>query len=228
MLTSEKTYRGTNTYTTSHAYDEHNYPASDTAPNGQMTNYGFNASKEKMLSVSTPLDSETLANNFTYDGDLVKTLAHNGTTFAFAYDGRNNIASVNIGNGVFTQNKDITYNENGTCVSKTTYGNGQIITKYYNKYNKLAMVTSTELGKTTTLLVYLYNDNNTDEKPLLDENGNPRSDSEGKPLTEKITDPFDTALVCSENSPLRTIIDGYSRHRFAYSTADDPLSITAD
>ena len=228
LLTSEKTYRGTNTYTTSHAYDEHNYPASDTAPNGQVTNYGLNASKEKMLSVSSPLDSENLANNFDYDGDLVKTLAHNGTTFAFAYDGRNNIASINIGNGVFTQNKDVTYNENGTCVSKTTYGNGQIVTKYYNKYDKLVMVTSTESGKTTTLLVYLYNDNDTDEKPLLDASGKPCKDSAGNPLTEKITDPFDTALVCSENSPLRTIIDGNSRHRCTYTSADEPASITAD
>ena len=195
LLTSEKTYRGTTTYTTSHAYDEHNYPTSDTAPNGQVTNYGLNASKEKMVSVSTPLDSENLANNFDYDGDLVKTLAHNGTTFAFAYDGRNNIASVNIGNGVFTQNKDITYNENGTCVSKTTYGNGQIITKYYNKYNKLVKVTSTSGSTATTLLAYLYSDED---------------------VAATVTDPFDSSLKVSESSPLRVEINDGVRTTYTY------------
>ena len=198
LLTSEKTYRGTTTYTTSHAYDEHNYPASDTAPNGQMTNYGLNASKEKMLSVSTPLDSETLANNFTYDGDLVKTLAHNGTTFAFAYDGRNNIASVNIGNGVFTQNKDITYNENGTCVSKTTYGNGQVVTKYYNKYDKLVKVTSTSGSTETTLLAYLYSDED---------------------VAATVTDPFDSSLKVSESSPLRVEINDGVRTTYTYDNS---------
>ncbi len=206
LLTSEKTYRGTTTYTTSHAYDEHNYPVRDTLPNGQVTTYGLNASKEKVLSVACSASNSTLTNNFTYDGDLVKTLAHNGTTFAFAYDGRNNIASVNIGNGVFTQNKVITYNENGTCVSKTTYGNGQIVTKYYNKYDKLVKVTSTSGSTETTLLAYLYSDGE---------------------VANNVTNPSDSSLLVSEVSPLRVVINNGKRTTYTYDDCGQVVKITS-
>ena len=99
---------------------------------------------------------------------------------------------------MFTQNKDITYNENGTCVSKTTYGNGQIVTKYYNKYDKLVKVTSTSGSTETTLLAYLYSDED---------------------VAATVTDPFDTSLKVSESSPLRVEINDGVRTTYTYDNS---------
>ena len=205
LLTSEKTYRGTTTYTTSHAYDEHNYPAKDTFPNGKYVTYNLNNSKEKILSMTSFNGGSSPKNEFTYNGDLVTHLAHNGTIYNFSYDGRNNISSTIIYNSQFSHKKDITYNEDGSCISKTTYGNDQVITKYYDKYDRLVKVTNTVGSKENVILAYLYSD---------------------EEVATTVTDPFDTSLKVSESSPLRVEISDGVRTTYTYDNSGQLVKTT--
>ncbi len=205
LLTSEKTYRGTTTYTTSHAYDEHNYPAKDTFPNGKYVTYNLNNSKEKILSMTSFNGGSSPKNEFTYNGDLVTHLAHNGTIYNFSYDGRNNISSTIIYNSQFSHKKDITYNEDGSCISKTTYGNDQVITKYYDKYDRLVKVTNTVGSKENVILAYLYSD---------------------EEVATTVTDPFDTSLKVSESSPLRVEISDGARTTYTYDNCGQIVKTT--
>lgn len=205
LLTSEKTYRGTATYTTSHAYDEHSYPAKDTFPNGKYVTYDLNNSKEKILSMTSFNGGSSPKNIFTYDGDLVTHLAHNETIYNFSYDGRNNVSSTIIYNSQFSHDKNITYNEDGSCISKTTYGNGQIVTKYYDKYDRLVKITETVGGKENVLLAYIYSD---------------------EEVASNVTAPFDTSLKVSESSQLRAVISDGVRTTYTYDNSGQLVKTT--
>ncbi len=205
LLTSEKTYRGTTTYTTSHAYDEHNYPAKDTFPNGKYVTYNLNNSKEKILSLTSFNGGSSPKNIFTYDGDLVTNLAHDETIYDFIYDGRNNISTTLIYNCYFSHDKNITYNEDGSCKSKTTYGNDQVTTKYYDKYDRLVKITETVGSRENVILAYLYSD---------------------EEVATNVTDPFDTSLKVSESSQLRVVISDGVRTTYTYDNSGQLVKTT--
>ena len=205
LLTSEKTYRGTNTYTTSHAYDEHNYPAKDTFPNGKYVTYNLNNSKEKILSLTSFNGGSSPKNIFTYDGDFVTNLAHGETTYDFVYNERNNISTTFILNCYFSHDKNITYNEDGSCMSKTTYGNDQVTSKYYDKYDRLVKITETVGGRENVLLAYIYSD---------------------EEVETNVSDPFDTSLKVSESSPLRVEISDGVRTTYTYDNCGQVVKTT--
>ena len=205
LLTSEKTYRGTTTYTTSHAYDEHNYPAKDTFPNGKYVTYNLNNSKEKILSMTSFNGGSSPKNIFTYNGDLVTNLAHGETTYDFVYDERNNISTTFVLNCYFSHDKHITYNEDGSCKSKTMYGNDQVTTKYYDKYDRLVKVTETVGGKENVILAYIYSD---------------------EEVANSVTDPFDPSLKVSESSPLRVEISDGVRTTYTYDNSGQLVKTT--
>ena len=205
LLTSEKTYRGTATYTTSHAYDEHNYPAKDTFPNGKYVTYNLNNSKEKILSMTSFNGGSSPKNIFTYDGDLVTNLAHGETTYDFFYDERNNISTTFILNCYFSHDKKITYNDDGSCMSKTTYGNDQVTSKYYDKYDRLVKITETVGGRENVLLAYIYSD---------------------EEVETNVSDPFDTSLKVSESSPLRVEISDGVRTTYTYDNCGQVVKTT--
>ena len=206
LLTSEKTYRGTTTYTTSHAYDEHNYPAKDTFPNGKYVTYNLNNSKEKILSMTSLNGGSSPKNIFTYDGDLVTNLAHDETTYDFIYDGRNNISTTFIYNCYFSHDKNITYNEDGSCKSKTTYGNDQVTTKYYDKYDRLVKITETVGSRENVILAYIYSD---------------------EEVAKNVTDPFDTSLKVSESSLLRLVISDGQHTTYTYDNCGQLVKTTS-
>ena len=205
LLTSEKTYRGTTTYTTSHAYDEHNYPAKDTFPNGKYVTFDLNNSKEKILSMTSFNGGSSPKNIFTYNGDLVTNLAHGETTYDFVYDERNNISTTFVLNCYFSHDKKITYNDDGSCMSKTTYGNDQVTSKYYDKYDRLVKITETVGSRENVILAYIYSD---------------------EEVATNVTDPFDTSLKVSESSLLRAVISDGVRTTYTYDNSGQLVKTT--
>ena len=82
----------------------------------------------------------------------------------------------------------IIYGNSGTTQSETTYGNGQKVKKYYDKFDRLIKV-SDDTGDETVLVQYIYNDEEIDSEN------------------------FDAATfspTVSANSPLRVVVDRFA------------------
>ena len=189
-LIKETEQRQLNTYAHEYRYDDDNILVEENMPNDQAQSFEYSADKEKLTKVSSVVDGttvQTLENQINYDNNLISSLVHNGTTFLFGYDSRNNVSSVVINNAM-SFNKNLVFNVDGTMTSETTYGNGQRVKKYYDQYDRLIKITQIEVGSDNTetetvVEAYLYSD-----MPLP--NGN-------------ITDPESSLLQRSSASLLR-------------------------
>jgi len=169
--------------------------ASETLPNSQVLNYTYETDKDKLSKISATVSSVEHSNEIEYTGDLVDTLTDSSTLVDFAYDERQNISQVNIA-GTSVLSKVITYNANGTTQSVTTYGNGQKIKKYYDKYDRLIKVSSVSGTSETALVKYIYSDNE---------------------VASTVTEPTDSSLAISANSKLRVVIDSVANTRTVYT-----------
>ena len=196
LLKSTVEKRESSTYSQLYHYGTNLELTSETFPNGLVQNYEYSDSNDMLTNISATVSSQTHENVIAYDGDLVTRLTHNGTTFCFAYDTQNNIDSVQI-EGATTAliSKEITYNSSGTTQSVTTYGNGQVIKKYYDKYDRLIKIASVSGTRETILASYIYSD---------DENVNTNN-------------PEDSSLVLSANSKLRKMIDHVTNKTTVFS-----------
>ena len=114
---------------------------------------------------------------------MVDTLSDTRTAVDFVYDERHNISQVDIA-GATVLSKEIIYNANGCTQSETTYGNGQKIKKYYDRYDRLIKVSDVTTDE-TALVQYLYSD---DE------------------ISQTGFDP-DASFAASIASPLRVVVD---------------------
>ena len=130
-----------------------------------------------------------------YGKEKPETLTDSSTLVDFAYDERQNISQVNIA-GTSVLSKVITYNPSGTTQSVTTYGNGQKIKKYYDKYDRLIKASSVSGTSETVLVKYIYSD---------------------KEVASTVTEPTDSSLVISANSKLRVVIDTVANTRTVYT-----------
>ena len=169
--------------------------ASETLPNSQVLNYTYETDKDKLKSISATVSNVAHSNTIAYEGDLVDTLTDSSTVVDFAYDERQNISQVIIGNTTVLS-KVITYNPSGTTQSVTTYGNGQKIKKYYDKYDRLIKASSVSGTSETVLVKYIYSD---------------------KEVASTVTEPTDSSLVISANSQLRVVIDSIAGTRTVYT-----------
>lgn len=164
----------------------------DIQPNTQEITFAYSA--DKLASIASTLNNQVHSNVIGYQGDLVDTLSDARTVVDFDYDERHNISQVKIASTVVLS-KAITYNQDGTTQSVTTYGNGQVINKYYDKYNRLIKV-SEGVGGTNVLVKYIYSD---------------------EEVATDITEPTDNRLVISGSSKLRVVIDATTNTRTVYS-----------
>ena len=169
--------------------------ASETLPNSQVLNYTYETDKDKLSKISATVSSVEHSNEIEYTGDLVDTLTDSSTLVDFAYDERQNISQVNIA-GTPVLSKVITYNASGTTQSVTTYGNGQKIKKYYDKYDRLIKASSVSGSSETVLVKYIYSD---------------------KEVASTVTEPTDSSLAISANSKLRVVIDSVANTRTVYT-----------
>ncbi len=185
LLKTSKSRRYLVDYTQSYTYGSDYRLTNTTAPNSQVTNFEYLNDTENLTQISSELDETTsFQNDISYEGDLVDTLSDNRTTVDFDYDERHNISKVKIANTAVLE-KTITYDEYGTTQSVTTYGNGQKIKKYYDKYDRLIKVSDVTSGE-TLLLQYIYSDYEIDKTNF---------------------DSTTFSPVLSANSPLRVVID---------------------
>ena len=184
LLATSVEKRYLNSYTNSFVYGADYELTQNTQPNGLVTQFAYSADKDKLASIFATVDEATSQNDISYDGDLVDTLSDTRTAVDFAYDERHNISQVKIGNEVVLS-KEIIYNANGSTQSVTTYGNGQKIKKYYDRYDRLVRVSdSTSLQ--LELVDYIYNDTEIDKETF---------------------DPATFSPTVSANSPLRAVVD---------------------
>ena len=192
LLATSKHKRYLVDYTQSYTYGADYELTKDTQPNGLVTEFAYSDDKDKLTSIGSTLDGQTSQNSIQYSGDLIQKLADceidenipPRTIVDFDYDNRHNISQVDIA-GATVLSKEITYNVDGSTQSVTTYGNGQKIKKYYDRYDRLVRV-SDSTGLQVELVDYIYNDEEIDKTT------------------------FDLATfypTVSANSPLRAVVD---------------------
>ena len=174
-------------YTQSFVYGTDYELTKDTQPNGLVTEFAYYADKDKLARIFATVDDATSQNDISYDGDLVDTLSDTRTAVDFAYDERHNISQVKIANEVVLE-KEITYNADGSTQSVTTYGNGQKIKKYYDRYDRLIKVSDVSSGE-LVLVQYIYNDTEIDKSTFNVATFTP---------------------TVSANSPLRVVVDRFA------------------
>ena len=159
----------------------------ETQPNGQQYNYTYSPEKEKLTGISTQLEGESLPcqNGIEYQNALVKNLTDTNNTYYFVYDNRNNIAEFRM-NGQILLRKSIYYATDGTTSTTTYWANGATFVKTYDKYNRLIKVMLGENSSPSTIVAYIYSDNEVDDT---------------------VTDPQHSSLAISATSKLRKVVD---------------------
>ena len=181
-VTKEMDYIHANTHTTSYDYNADGLVHQVTTPIGQVINYEYQ-DKNILNRISAVVDNQTNANNIAYDGRLITSLSHNGTNFQFVYDERNNISQVKVA-GATLLSKTVTHSSNGSYFTQSTYANGQVIRKFYDKYDRLIKLSEGVNGP--VLAKFIYSD---------------------KDVPSTVTEPTDQSLSISGSSKLRVVID---------------------
>ncbi len=189
QLASEKEYRLLDTYQTTYAYDDANGNlVSQTDAAGQTYSHAYTADKRlQSISATLATEGQTCANGFTYTDGLVSGLSHNGFSYGFTYDNRNNVNSVKAGTETLLD-KNFVYNSDGTSYADSVLPNGYTERKTYDKYGRLVKVSSVSGGVVSDKLIHIYSDYTLD--------GN-----------VSVNDPFDVSLAVSSASLLRKSID---------------------
>ena len=175
-------YIHTDTPTTEYEYNTDGLVSQITTPIDQEINFDYQ-NKNLLSRVSAVVDNQTNANDIVYDGLLITSLSHNGTSFQFVYDERNNISEVKVA-GATLLSKTVTHSSNGSYFTQSTYANGQIIRKYYDKYDRLIKLS--EGISEHVLATFIYSD---------------------EEVLSTVTEPTDPSLSISSSSKLRVVID---------------------
>lgn len=158
-----------------------NYLASSTDENGVTTYYVYNENNGTLTSIATGNEtnsvnytynaigllktvSQTVTNittsenvnmlsSYTYDGDTLTQINHNGSVYSFEYDIYGNISNVKIGNQSLATYSYNDYN----CLGYLLYGNGDRINYTYDDNGNVTSV-STQKGNegTDSLIEYTY------------------------------------------------------------------------
>ena len=106
-----------------------------TMQNGQVINYGYDNTGEKLNSVSAVLNGVSYSNNFAYNKDFLTSILHNGFSYDFEYDGLGRIKNNKIaGTSVYSKTYEDTNNEDKEIY---TYANGAVITEVLDKYGRI-------------------------------------------------------------------------------------------
>ncbi|KPU45384.1 tRNA(Glu)-specific nuclease WapA precursor [Oxobacter pfennigii] len=85
-----------------------------------------------------------VTNSYSYDKDRIKTITHNGFNYSFEYDSLGNNTAVSAGGNTLITNEyqvikyDNNKSRNTGLLSKSTYGNGQIISMSYDTLDRIS------------------------------------------------------------------------------------------
>lgn len=144
--------------TVSYEYDSANgHLKSMTDANGKKTSYAYDV-MGRLTSVSRTNKvngaDTTIANNYTYENDRLKTISHNGMNYIFSYDSFGNLAQAKAGSRTLVTN---TFKMNGTQLDKSVLGNNTGVSYEYDKYDRVIREKSIKSdGTAVTEYEYLY------------------------------------------------------------------------
>lgn len=212
---------------------------SDNAKNASYTYNGIGAlTQVKQAITSTEyvnndndIDIVNQITSYTYDDDLISTITHNGCTYKYSYNNRNQVTNISVresnsddakidysisyeysgndvGKVIFGNGSSIIYTYNGNCITSVIYDNGKsdeenVKYVYLYEYDNNGKVT--KMTDTTHNIVTTYStDGYTVSKNgtiLYSNNGN-RINLFGRSFTHSVSE--------SENSSTKSILDSYS------------------
>lgn len=150
---------------TYYKYDENTGTLSSMATGNEnnTVNYTYNAVgllKTVSQTVTNIVTGEkvNMLSEYTYNGDNLTQINHNGSVYSFEYDIYGNVSNVKIGTQSLAQ-----YSYNNTDqLGNILYGNGDKINYTYNDKGNITSISTQHHGETTDSIIeyeYTYNDN---------------------------------------------------------------------
>ena len=163
-----------------------NYLAVSTDENGVTTYYTYDENTGRLVSIATGNENNTvnytynavgllktvsqtvtnivtgeqvnMLSEYSYDGDNLTQISHNGSVYSFEYDKFGNVSNVNIGSQSLAQ---YSYNDSNQ-LGYLLYGNGDRINYTYDNNGNITSISTQHHGETTDSIIeyeYTYNDN---------------------------------------------------------------------
>lgn len=112
------------------------------APSGRATNYTYDAMQRKtsasMSDISDLVGGNSVSNTYTYDGNYLKTVSHNGFTYTHNYTPFGDLSNIMIGTRMLRSNSYLSNSRR--LLSDVTFGNGQSVQYGYNPLNQITSV----------------------------------------------------------------------------------------
>ncbi|QAA31078.1 DNRLRE domain-containing protein [Clostridium manihotivorum] len=115
-----------------------------TDPKGSKTSNTYD-SVDNLTSTSKTVSGQQITNSYGYQNDRISQITHNGFNYNFAYDSLGNNTGVSVGNQNLITN---TYEPRTSLLTKSTYGNGQSASNYYDNSDRIL---SRNVGGNTTV-----------------------------------------------------------------------------
>lgn len=185
LTTKETTTDATTSMESTYTYDSNNYYLTEsTDVNGNTVYYEYDSNTGKLTSMAAGNQndkinytynavgllktvSQTVTNivtgeevnmlsEYTYDGDSLKQISHNGSVYSFEYDNCGNVSNVKIGSQSLAQYSFNDIDQLGYIL----YGNGDRINYEYDSNGNITSVSTQMSGEETdTLIEYTYSYN---------------------------------------------------------------------
>ena len=174
-------YMYTDTHTTTFAYNTNGMLSGVTTPLNATTSFEYK-DRNVLKKVSNSVDDAT--NTIDSNGAFISSLAHNGTTFQFLYDERNNISEVKVADATL-MSKFAAYDTDGSFCTRSVYSNQEVVKKYYDKYGRIIRVSDCTNDE-DVIAKFIYSD---------------------EEVADVVTEPTDGRLTISSSSQLRVVID---------------------
>lgn len=164
-------YTDSNNVVTEFVYDDTGMLIGERVHNGtdasSYITYSYTAlgALSEVSSVVSTLSGEnkTLSTSYSYDGDRIETVSHNGSEYTFEYNSFGNIKTINVKSiaypaivGYDLESYDYSNDRNQT-LNSITYSNGEKITYTYDaNTNRVKTISRSDKENHTPVLLYEY------------------------------------------------------------------------
>ena len=121
--------------TTTNTYDNRNrLLVSESDALGNTTSYTYESSTDRVTQVTASNGDANIVNTYSYTGDQLTGISHNGFNYSISYDGFGNQTATYVGNQVLSAN---TYLPHNGLLSYSDYGNGDQVNYFYDKWGRM-------------------------------------------------------------------------------------------
>lgn len=164
-------YTDSNNVVTEYVYDDTGMLVGEKVLNGtdasSYITYSYTAlgALSEVSSVVSTLSGEnkTLSTSYSYDGDRIETVSHNGAEYTFEYNSFGNIKTINVKSiaypnivGYDLESYDYS-NDRHQTLNSITYSNGEKITYTYDaNSNRVKTISRSDKDNQTPILLYEY------------------------------------------------------------------------